>query len=71
MAAIEVTFWLWLAFGAWWLLRSIAVYKIKATGRQPHLARFVVGRLAVWLAAGLITLLVAVYISNTINAGMR
>ena len=71
MAAIEVTFWLWLAFGAWWLSRSIEVYKVKTTGRPPHLVRFVVGRLAVWLVAGIVILFIAVYISNTINAGMR
>jgi hypothetical protein len=72
MQAITIAFFLWLAFGAWWWRYSIEGYaKASAAGQVPQKPRYILGRLAVWLAAGVITLLVAVYISNTMNAGMR
>ena len=73
MQAIEFSFLVWLAFGLWWWRYSIQNYnsKVAATSQAPQIAKYVAVRVVVWLAAGAGILFVVVYVSNTLNAGMR
>ena len=64
---------LWLFFGLWWLNYTVSSFKSKAVaeGGTLNMAKFVAGRVVVWLAAGVAILFVMVIISNAMNAGMR
>lgn len=74
MQALEISFFLWLFFGLWWLSYSIQNFRAaKAAGtlQEPRLVRYVAGRVVVWLAAGAgILFIVSVFVAGA-NSGMR